>query len=139
LARKLTAPGMSKCILCYSCMIACARFNYKSHSVTRCALRIRTTGGMTSKYVADICRSCKNPTCAFVCPTEAMVPKAGGGARHNREKCIGCKKCVEACKVKYLEFDDDLRKPLMCTHCGMCSRFCPHGCLGVEVQKEAVE
>lgn len=135
MARKLQAPGMSKCILCYSCMIACARVNYRSHSVTRCALRIRTAGGMSGKYSADICRSCRKPTCAVVCPTEAMVMKPGGGARLIKDKCIGCKKCVEACKIDYLEFDEGLKLPLMCTHCGMCVKFCPHGCLEVKTDK----
>ncbi len=92
---------------------------------------------MSGKYVADICRSCMKPTCAYVCPTEAMVPKVGGGARLIKDKCIGCKKCVDACKINYLEFDAELKLPLMCTHCGMCVKFCPHGCLEIVTDKEA--
>lgn len=131
MTRKLTAPAMSKCILCYSCMIACARVNYRSHSVTRCALKIKTAGGMSGKYAADICRSCERPTCAYVCPTGAMAAKEGGGARLIKSKCIGCRKCVDACKINYLHFDDELKLPLMCTHCGVCVKFCPHGCISI--------
>lgn len=135
MSRKLTAPAMSKCILCYSCMIACARVNYRSHSVTRCALKIRTAGGISGKYAADICRSCAHPTCAYVCPTQAMVPKEGGGARLIKTRCIGCRKCVDACKMKYLVFDEEIKLPLMCTHCGICVKFCPHGCITVKTEK----
>ncbi len=134
--RKLTAPGMTKCIFCYTCMLTCSRFNYKTHSVSRSALKIKTTGGMSSRYIADICMSCEKPTCAYACPTEALVPRNGGGARLIKEKCIGCKKCVSACKTKYLQFDQELKLPLMCTHCGMCAKFCPHGCLAVKVAKD---
>ncbi len=91
---------------------------------------------MSGKYVADICRSCMKPTCAYVCPAEAMIPRAGGGARLIKDKCIGCKKCIEACKINYLEFDDELKLPLMCTHCGMCVKFCPHGCLEILTDKD---
>lgn len=132
MARKLKATAMSKCILCYSCVLACARVNYQSHSITRAAIKIRTTGGMSSKFTADICRSCENPTCVEVCKVNALIAKEGGGARLIKSKCIGCKRCIDACKIKYLTFDDELKIPLMCTHCGVCTKFCPHGCLTIE-------
>ena len=42
----LTAPAMSRCIGCYSCMLACARLNYASYSPRHAALQIRTQGGL---------------------------------------------------------------------------------------------
>lgn len=139
MARKLKAPGMNKCIQCYSCMISCARYNYHSHSVSRCCLKIRTAGGLAGRYVAEICRSCNKPTCVDVCATEALVAKPGGGALFYKDKCIGCKKCIDVCKIQYLEFDDELKLPLMCKHCGICVRFCPHNCLEMEADKGGIK
>jgi len=31
--------------------------------------------------------------------------------------------------VHAIEFDVDERKPIICHHCGVCAKFCPHGCL----------
>ena len=43
-----------------------------------------------------------------------------------------CKKCIDACIVGAVNFDDDLPNPIICKHCGICAQFCPHQCLTME-------
>ena len=31
-----------------------------------------------------------------------------------------------------VDFDEDLKQPIICHHCGMCVRYCPHGCLSMQ-------
>lgn len=130
--RVLRAPNMSRCIACYSCMLACARFNYNSIAPQRAALQIRTRGGLQSSLVADICAACKVPDCAACCPTLALVKKPGGGVVFIENLCIKCRACGDACPIKYIRFDQKTGYPIMCKHCSVCVRFCPHDCLAME-------
>ncbi|MBM7854853.1 Fe-S-cluster-containing dehydrogenase component [Desulfohalotomaculum tongense] len=123
---------MTKCIGCYSCMLACARTIRRSLSPTKAAIQIRTAGGLQSKFVADICRGCIDAPCAAACRCGALIAREGGGVRFIPHKCIGCKDCVEACIIGVLEFDEDSNKPLVCVQCGTCARFCPHQVLTLE-------
>jgi electron transport protein HydN len=42
------------------------------------------------------CKHCENPACQAVCRSEA-ISKVDGAVIVDRQKCIGCKSCVEAC------------------------------------------
>lgn len=128
----LNAPGMNKCIGCYACMLACARHVYDSFSPLRSAIQIRTRGGYGSTMVADICRGCLKPDCAAACPVNALIPRKGGGVIFKEDKCTGCRLCIDACPVKTIWFNPDNNKIIVCKHCGICVKFCPHGCLTME-------
>jgi len=127
----LHADEMNRCIGCYSCMLACARLVYHSYSPRRSAIQIRTAGGMQGRFVADICRACQEPPCAAACPTGALSPRPGGGVRLDRDQCIGCQACGEACVVGAIAFLSDDPYPIVCRHCGVCVRYCPHDCLNM--------
>ncbi|WP_243138175.1 4Fe-4S dicluster domain-containing protein [Heliorestis acidaminivorans] len=135
--RVLMAPGMNRCIACYSCMLACARMVYRSYSIHKSAIKILTRGGYTSKFVANICRACIDPPCARACCVKALVPREGGGIRYHRDRCIGCRKCAEACVVQVIDFDEEEKKAIICIQCGNCASFCPHECLTMEISPHA--
>lgn len=136
MAKILTAPAMSRCIGCYSCMLACARLNYASYSPRHAALQIRTQGGLQGRLVADICRACREPACAAACPTEALKPRRGGGVKLDEDHCIGCQACMRACP-RQISWSDRGSTPIVCRHCGVCVRYCPHGCLAMEEVPDA--
>ena len=125
----LRAVKMDQCISCMGCMLTCARQRYNSFSVERSAIRVRTTGGFQSQMTADICMGCDPPPCAEVCMSGALTPRKGGGVRFDRDECFACKKCVDACPVGVITFDEQLHIPIICIECGACARHCPHGCL----------
>ncbi len=132
MAKILRAACMNRCIACYSCMLACARVNRRSFSPKLSAIQIRTTGGLQSRLVADICRGCPDPPCAAACRSGALAPRAGGGVRFKPDKCLGCRDCVGACIAHAIEFDQESRLPVVCIQCGTCTRFCPHNVLSME-------
>ena len=126
----LKAMQMNRCIGCLSCMITCASVNQQDHSILKSAIRIKTSGGLSGKFVAIVCQACQGGVpCAEVCPTGALVKRQGGGVILNKDNCVGCQRCVLACTVDAIHFDPDTKKPIVCNHCGVCARFCPHGCL----------
>jgi Fe-S-cluster-containing dehydrogenase component len=132
-AKLLKAPGMDKCIGCYSCMLACARVIHNDFSPRKSAIQIRSAGGLQSKFIALICRGCGNPPCAEACPAQALEKRDGGGVKYKKECCTGCRKCVEACAVDAIFYDEDEKKPIICIHCGTCTNFCPHQVITMEV------
>jgi Fe-S-cluster-containing dehydrogenase component len=130
MAKILTAPDMGKCIGCYSCMLACARFVHGDYSPHKSAIQVRTAGGMEGRMVADICRACADPRCAAACPTGALTPRRGGrGMTYRPKLCTGCGLCVEACPIHVIGWDSDEERPIVCIFCGQCVNYCPHGCL----------
>ena len=54
----LRADGMNKCLGCFTCMLTCAAVNKKEHSMFKSAIRVRTTGGLTSSFVGIVCLGC---------------------------------------------------------------------------------
>ena len=83
-----------------------------------------------------VCRACADPPCARVCPTDALVRREGGGVKLLEDKCIGCGNCREACIIGAVFWDDEINKPMICVHCGICAKYCPHGVLALEERKE---
>ena len=125
----LRAHDMQKCIGCFACMTVCAAFNYHDHSFDKSCIHIKTSGGLEGRFVASVCLACQEPGCKEVCPTGALIRRNGGGVNLTKELCIGCKRCVSACAAMAISFNNDIGKPIICRHCGICSHYCPHHCL----------
>jgi len=78
---------------------------------------------------------CDNPTCAQVCPADAIKQTADGVVQSSlKPRCIGCQNCVLACPFgvpKYVVEQDQMMKCDMCydrTSVGkrpMCATVCP--------------
>ena len=120
---------MNKCLGCFTCMNVCSAINQKNHSLVKSAIKVRTTGGMTSNFIAIVCLGCSEPACMEVCASSALEKRAGGGVILRQERCIGCRKCEKVCIMRAINFDEETKKPIICRHCGVCARFCPHSCL----------
>jgi len=136
MAKILKARNMSACIGCFTCMFICAGVNKQNHSIQKSCIKIRTYGGLSGKFVETVCRGCSEAACAEACQTGALSLRKGGGVNISAKKCIGCRRCVSACRLGAVDFDEEANKPIICHHCGLCARYCPHGCLSME---EAIE
>jgi len=110
-------------------MSVCSVINQNNHSLIKSAIKVRTTGGMSSSFIAIVCLGCNEPACMEVCPSHALEKRDGGGVLLEEAKCIGCRKCEEACIVHAVNFDTETKKPIICRHCGICTHYCPHDCL----------
>ncbi len=124
----LTTPRMDRCIGCHSCSLACARLVHKQFSWETAGIRIQSSGGLSSGFVARHCLACDPPPCAAICPTECLKPRAGGGVTMRRKLCIQCGACISVCPVDAIARDRN-GNIYLCIHCGLCVDFCPHDCL----------
>ena len=131
----LTTPHMDRCIGCHSCSLACARLVHGLISWHHAGIRIQSSGGLSSGFIAQHCLACADPECAAVCPTAALSPRKGGGVFFQHASCIQCGDCVDACPVGAIARDRE-GNIVVCIHCGQCVSFCPHGCLEL---REAAE
>ena len=123
----------SRCIGCEACVQACMECGtHRGQSLIHLERIDRTTSTQTAPMV---CMHCEDPTCAEVCPADAIKQTEGGIVQSAlKPRCIGCSNCVLACPFgvpKYLAAFDQMMKCDMCTdrtsegYAPMCASVCP--------------
>lgn len=122
-----------RCIGCHACEHACAECEtHKGHSMIHIEYIERSTSVQT---VPVVCMHCHSPTCADVCPADAIKRSGDGRVMTARKpRCIACSNCVLACPFgvpKMMSEFDLMMKCDMCfdrTSTGrkpMCATVCP--------------
>lgn len=123
----------NRCIGCRACVQACAECDtHRGYSMIHLEEVNRSESTQT---VPVICMHCESPTCAEVCPADAIKRSGDGVVQSARKpRCIACNNCVLACPFgvpkMYTEFDL-MMKCNMCydrTSVGkkpMCATVCP--------------
>jgi Fe-S-cluster-containing hydrogenase component 2 len=129
--KRIKVKNPERCIGCMGCVFACARTRYDSISMDRSAIHVETVGGIESEFAIIACRMCEDPPCVASCPTDA-IENRNGNLHFDARKCDGCKKCIGACLIGAIYFDEELNNPLICIQCGVCAKFCPHDVLELE-------
>ena len=134
----------SRCIGCRSCLQACEECDtHRGKSMINFDFIERKESISSAAYV---CWHCDEPTCAQVCPADA-IKKGEEGIVHSARKprCVGCSNCVLACPfgVPRVQVEFDLMmKCDMCydrTSVGlkpMCASVCPSGALHFGTREE---
>ncbi len=140
---------LERCVGCHACTMACrgewnVPLGFERNWVRRMGPTI-VEGMMTSTYYPGLCNHCTNPTCVEVCPADTLEvtftdKKTGetlteeiaatwkdpfdGLVLIDKNRCIGCGACVEACPygARYINEDlvDDVSedgKADKCTYC----------------------
>ena len=82
-----------------------------------------------------VCMHCDSPTCAEVCPADAIKKTADGVVQTARKpRCIACNNCVIACPFGVPELYEDRKIMMKCDMCydrtsvgkkPMCATVCP--------------
>ncbi len=90
-----------KCQGCLTCMLACSLAHEGRENLSLARLQVSQDpfGRFPGDVAVEPCRQCVDPACLKACPTGALhVDKANGNVRTvDKEKCVGCMSCVEAC------------------------------------------
>jgi Fe-S-cluster-containing dehydrogenase component len=85
--------------------------------------------------VPVVCMHCQQPTCAEVCPADAIKRTSDGVVQSARKaRCIACGNCVVACPFGVPELYEDRKLMMKCDMCydrtsvgkkPMCATVCP--------------
>ena len=135
---RLSVVDAQRCVGCELCMFACARRQNDVGIASSC-IGVQSAGGMVNGFTIIVCRACDDPPCAKSCPVDALSIRKGGGVILRKEKCIGCKTCVGNCILGAIFWDSEIEKPMICIHCGICVKYCPHGVLALEQKTEETQ
>ena len=156
--RKAILVTPEDCIGCRACQVACKSWNqlpaikttnngsYQNPpDLMSTAFNIIRYNEVPSQenpvrwlFVSRRCMHCEDAGCMQICPTPgALYRTADGTVAYNRDKCIGCKLCSNACPFDVPRYDSE-NKMTKCHQCtdrvsaGMnpaCVKTCPTGAL----------
>jgi len=107
----------SRCTGCTTCLIACKDWN--SLKPGNIQYRRIVTIEEGKKY-PDIkvtntvfsCNHCEHPACLSVCPADAISKRTKDGiVLVDRQKCLGCGACAQACPFGAPHYGDSVTEP----------------------------
>jgi Fe-S-cluster-containing dehydrogenase component len=124
-------PG--RCIGCQACVQACSECDtHKGYSMIQLDYVDRASSTQT---VPVICMHCDSPTCAEVCPADAIKRTGDGVVQSARKpRCIACNNCVIACPFGVPKMNTGMSLMMKCDMCydrtsvgkkPMCASVCP--------------
>ena len=135
-------PG--RCIGCEACVHACTECDtHRGHSMIHLEFIDRP---VTTQTTPVVCMHCDSPTCAEVCPADAIKRTGDGVVQTARKpRCIACNNCVLACPFGVPKMKTEFSLMMKCDMCydrtstglkPMCATVCPSGALFYGTREE---
>ena len=135
-------PG--RCIGCQACVQGCTECDtHKGQAMIQLDYIDRAVSPQT---VPVVCMHCDSPTCAEVCPTDAIKRTGDGVVQTARKpRCIACNNCVLACPFGVPKMNTRMNLMMKCDLCydrtsvglkPMCASVCPSQALFFGTREE---
>ena len=152
----------SVCIGCKACEVACKEWNQLTgdppafladsfdntgkldaenwrhvkfiENDTRLTAHTTVGNGQAWLMMSDVCKHCKQASCAEVCPTNAIVRTEFDTVFIQQDVCNGCRNCISACPYGVIGFSEKTGTARKCTLCydrlqndmtPACAKACP--------------
>lgn len=123
------ARDYSKCSGCRRCEIACSLKH--EGEIWPEASRIRIFMLIPGLEVPHLCVQCPDYPCVEACPTNALsINKETSAVEVDKEKCIACGKCIDACPGKVPHMHPTKKHIIICNLCNgdpECVKVCQEG------------
>lgn len=89
---------LNKCVGCENCVAACRFYNKLSDDTPdRRVVRSFMNDQQIEVYASTSCMHCAQPSCERACPAGAISKGEAGIVSTDKDRCIGCKYCYQAC------------------------------------------
>jgi Fe-S-cluster-containing dehydrogenase component len=123
----------TRCISCRACENACAECGtHRGHNMIHVDFIDRPNSIASVPFV---CMHCDDPTCAKVCPADAIKKTEDGVVQSSlKPRCIACSNCVLACPFGIPKMKSEMEQMMKCDMCydrtstglrPMCATVCP--------------
>ena len=134
----------TRCIGCQACVQACTECDtHKGISMIHLETVDRAHSTQT---IPVVCMHCDSPTCAEVCPADAIKRTPDGVVQSARKpRCIACNNCVLACPFGVPKMQVEFELMMKCDMCydrssvglkPMCASVCPSQALFFGTREE---
>ena len=110
----------TRCIGCHACTVACKSENDVPIGDFRTWVKyteIGTFPKVKRHFSVLRCNHCTNAPCVTICPVVALHKRDDGIVDLDRDVCIGCKACMQACPYDALYLNEDTGGAEKCHYC----------------------
>ncbi len=127
----------SRCIGCHACSLACKSEHNVPVGSYRTWVKYVEKGAFPDVrrfFTVLRCNHCDDAPCMTICPVTALFRQSNGIVDFDREACIGCKACMQACPYDALYIHPDHGTAEKCNFCAHrveneieppCATVCP--------------
>ncbi|MFT7453146.1 MAG: Fe-S-cluster-containing dehydrogenase component [Patescibacteria group bacterium] len=109
-----------KCIGCHACTTACKSEHEVPVGVNRTWVKQVEKGVFPNTrrlFSVMRCNHCTDAPCVEICPVESLFIREDGIVDFDKDRCIGCKSCMQACPYDALYIDPETHTAAKCNYC----------------------
>jgi len=109
-----------RCIGCHACTVACKAENDVPLGSFRTWVKYVEKGAFPQvrRHFAVLrCNHCTNAPCVTICPVNALEKRRDGIVDVDRDVCIGCRACMQACPYDAIHLNEDHGAVEKCHYC----------------------
>lgn len=129
------------CIGCHACTVACKAENDVPVGGFRTNVKYVEIGKFPEikrNFLVQRCNHCTDAPCVTICPVNALKKRPDGIVDVDRDACIGCRACMQACPYDAIYLNEDLGAIEKCHFCAhriekglepACVTVCPVGAI----------
>lgn len=130
-----------RCIGCHACTVACKSENDVPLASFRTWVKYTEKGrfpAIKRHFAVLRCNHCTKPPCVEICPVNALSKQNNGIVDLDKDACIGCRACMQACPYDAIYLNEDTGSAEKCHYCAhrvekqlepACVVVCPEGAI----------
>ncbi len=131
------AIDQDTCIGCHACTVACKAENSVPVGDFRTSVKYTEEGlfpDIKRMFLVQRCNHCTDAPCVTICPVIALDKRPDGIVDLDRDACIGCRACMQACPYDAIYLNADTGAAEKCHFCAhrvevglapACVNICP--------------
>lgn len=109
-----------RCIGCHACTVACKAENEVPVGDFRTYVKYQENGTFPEirRHFAVLrCNHCTKAPCVTICPVVALEKQPNGVVDIDRDVCIGCRACMQACPYDAIYLNEERGSVEKCHYC----------------------